>query len=141
MMIMKPDTSRTSRRYGGRSLNLHRTKYRYGGNGIFSNLIGRKLLSGDNVKKLINAVSKSNVIQKAANAVQDGATSAIKSQTQKGLEELASRVISQPKKKKKKRTREHQNILNTVTQHIADTIPTTASIEGIVRRGKGIVYD
>lgn len=136
-MIMKRDnTLRKRYRYGGSSI-VNRTKYRYGGNGIFTNLIGRKLLSGDNVKKLINAVSKSNVIQKAANAVQDGATSAIKSQTQKGLEELASSVISS---KKPKRTKEYQKIVNTVTQSLADTIPTTASIEGIIR-GKGIVYD
>lgn len=136
-MIMKRDnTLRKRYRYGGSSI-VNRTKYRYGGNGIFTNLIGRKLLSGDNVKKLINAVSKSNVIQKAANAVQDGATSAIKSQTQKGLEALASSVISS---KKPKRTKEYQNIVNAVTQSLADTIPTTASIEGIIR-GKGIVYD
>ena len=70
-------------RYGGSSRS-NRTKYRYGGNGIFS--IGRKLL-GDNIKNIINTISKSKMTQKVASAVLDGASNAVKTQTQKGLEE------------------------------------------------------
>ena len=79
---------------------------RYGrkshGSGIFTNLIGRKLLQ-DGVKKLINTVSKSNIAHKAVNAVQHGVTNTIKSQNQKGLEDLASTVAYNIKKKQKKK--------------------------------------
>ena len=142
MIVKRLSTPRY--RYGGGSSYSNRTKYRYGGNGIFSNLISRKLIPDGNViRKLINTVGKRNIVQKAVNAVQDGVTNTIKTQTQKGIEELASNAIARSKnnnKKKKKRTKEQQNILDTTIQSLA-TIPTTAEIEGIVRSGKGIVYD
>ena len=140
-MIVKHDYSSKKYRYGGSSININQTKYRYGGNGIFTNLIGRRLLNADNVKNLINAVSKSHVIQKAANAVQDGATNAVKWQMHKGAHDYTSNLINNDKKPKKRR--KYQNdILNRVAHSLADTIPsTTASIEGIVRKGSGIVYD
>ena len=90
----------SKRRYGRKSPRHH-------GSGIFTNLIGRKLLQ-DGVKKLINTVSKSNIARKAVNAVQQGVTNTIKSQTQKGLEELASTVAYNIKKKQKKQDKEHQ---------------------------------
>ena len=142
MIVKRLSTPRY--RYGGGSSYSNRTKYRYGGNGIISNLISRKLIPDGNViRKLINTVGKRNIVQKAVNAVQDGVTNTIKTQTQKGIEELASNAIARSKnnkKKKKKRSKEQQNILDTTIQSLA-TIPTTAEIEGIIRSGKGIVYD
>ena len=144
MIVKRLSTPRY--RYGGGSSYSNRTKYRYGGNGIISNLISRKLIPDGNViRKLINTVGKRNIVQKAVNAVQDGVTNTIKTQTQKGIEELASNAIARisknnNNKKKKKRTKEQQNILDTTIQSLA-TIPTTAEIEGIIRSGKGIVYD
>ena len=92
----------SKRRYGRKSPRHH-------GSGIFTNLIGRKLLQ-DGVKKLINTVSKSNIARKAVNAVQQGVTNTIKSQTQKGLEELASTVAYEIKKKQKKKNK-NNNVL------------------------------
>ena len=140
MIVKRLSTPRY--RYGGGSSYANRTKYRYGGNGIFSNLISRKLIPDGNViKKLINTVGKRNIVQNAVNAVQDGVTNTIKTQTQKGIEGLASNAIKyKTNKNKKKRTKEQQNLLDTAIQSLA-TIPTTAAIEGIVRSGKGIVYD
>ena len=136
-MIVNRKSSRRYYRYGGSSLS-NRTKYRYGGNGIFST-IGRKLI-GDNIKKLINTVSKSNILHKAANAVQDGATNALKAETQKGLEQLASHVSDKIKKKSTSSKKQIKNLVNTLT-HRLSALPTTASsIESIVR-GQGIVYD
>ena len=93
----------SKRRYGRKS------PHHYHGSGIFTNLIGRKLLQ-DGVKKLINTVSKSNIARKAVNAVQHGVTNTIKSQTQKGLEELASTVAYNIKKKQKKKNK-NNNVL------------------------------
>ena len=142
MIVKRLSTPRY--RYGGGSSYSNRTKYRYGGNGIFSNLISRKLIPDGNViKKLINTAGKRNIVQKAVNAVQDGVTNTIKTQTQKGIEELAFNAIRNKKEKNKqnkKRTKEQQNIVDTTIQSLA-TIPTTAAIENIVRSGKGIVYD
>lgn len=144
-MIVKRLSRPNRYRYGGGSSSSNRTKYRYGGNGMFINLLKRKLIPDGNViKKLINTVGKRHIVQKAVNAVQDGVTDTIKTQTQKGIEELASNVIRNTKKKEKlknkKRTKEQQNIVDTTIQSLA-TIPTTAAIEGIVRSGNGIVYD
>ena len=127
-MIVKRLADPPKYRYGGSSRSNY-SKYRYGGNGIFSNLIGRKLLHADNVKNLINTVSKSNIIQKATNAVQDGASSVLKWQAHQAIQDLVSKLISKKKSKKKKKNLAYY------------TIPTTTSIEGIVRKGSGIVYD
>ena len=91
------------RRYGRKSPRHH-------GSGIFTNLIGRKLLQ-DGVKKLINTVSKSNIAHKAVNAVQHGVTNTIKYQTQKGLEDLASTVVYNIQKKKQKKKNTNNDIL------------------------------
>ena len=114
-------------RYGGSSYT-NQSKYSYGGGGILSNLI-RRTINGDTIKKLINTVSKSNLIHKAANAVQEGATNAVKAQTQKGLENLTSAVINSGSKKKQ-RSKEQRDIVNASTR----SIPT-------IHSGKGIVYD
>ena len=119
-------------RFGG-SASTVRSKYRYGGNGILSNLVGRTVLK-NTVKNLINSVGKSGLIQKAVETVQDGATKALSSQTQKGIHHLVSKGIG------KKRNKEQQNIVKTVTQNLASSIPSISSIECIVR-GRGIVYD
>ena len=92
----------SKRRYGRKSPHHY-----HHGSGIFTNLIGRKLLQ-DGVKKLINTVSKSNIARKAVNAVQQGVTNTIKSQTQKGLEELASTVAYNIKKKQKQKKKDQQ---------------------------------
>ena len=126
-MIVKRYPSSSRYRYGVSS-HSNRSKYRYGGSGIFT--IGRKLL-GDNVKNLINSISKSKITQKAASAVLDGASNAIKTQTHKGLEELTSSAINNLKKKSK--VKERQDIVNSVIQNLA-TIPSSVS-------GTGIVYD
>ena len=142
-MIVKRIFTQSRYRRGG-SAHLKHSIYRYGGSSIFSNLIGKRFFQ-DNVKHLINSVSKSKLAQKATNAALDGATNAIKTQTQKGIEELTSNVIAnigkkKKNKKQKKRSKEQQDILNSVTQGLTTAdIPTTSSIEGII--GKGIVYD
>ena len=87
-MIVKRLTEPPKYRYGGSS-NYGYSKYRYGGNGIFSSLLKRTLSSG-NIKNLINTVSKSKIAHKAVDAVVEGATNALKTTTQKGLESLAS---------------------------------------------------
>ena len=69
----------------------------------------------------------------------DGATNAVKEQTQKGVEGVINSIKTKPKRSNKQK-REHRDIVNTVTQDFSSTIPTTSSIEGIIR-GKGIVYD
>ena len=138
-MIVKRISKAPKYRYGGSSYSIHRSKYRYGGSGIFTNLIGRKLLEGNTVKNLINSISKSKITQKAASAVVDGATNAVKEQTQKGVEGVINIIKKRPKGGNKQK-REHRDIVNRLTQDFASTIPTTSSIEGIIR-GKGIVYD
>lgn len=141
-MIKKHIATRSRYRYGGGSSYSKRSRYRYGGSGIFDN-IGRKLL-GDNVKNLINTISKSKIAQKATNVVLEGARKAAVNQAQKGIEELATNAISNIKKKKKQISKEYQDIVNTVKQGLAtnnsssssNSIPLASSIIG-----RGIVYD
>ena len=142
-MIIKHKPASSYRR-GGIS-HLKYSKYRYGGSGIFSNMFGKKLIQ-DNVNHLINRVSKSQVGQKAADAVLAGTKSAIKSQTKKGIEELATQAVNKIKektnKKKHTRTKEQNDILKTAIQSLTPiNIPKTSAIEGIIKSGKGIVYD
>ena len=143
MIVKRLYVPPTRYRYGGTSQPSHRIQYRYGGSGIFSNLLGRKL-SGDTVKNLINTMSKSKIAQKTANAVLTGASEAVKNQTQKGIEDLAASAINGLKTKHKayKTKKQYQDIVNSVVQRLnaIPDIPTTSSIEGIVS-GKGIIYD
>ena len=84
-------------------------KRRYGrkyGSGIFTTF-GRRLLQG-NVKHLINAVSKSNIAHKAIDAVQHGISNTIKSGTQRGIEEIASTVAYNLKKKQNNKKKKEQ---------------------------------
>ncbi len=101
-------------RAGGSSQHSNRRRYRYGGAGAFSNLLGRTFMR-DNVQKLINSVSKSKLTQKAVDAVVDGSANALKTATQKGIENIIN--------KKKKNQRNIQ-----------------AAIEELTT-GKGVVYD
>ena len=71
-------------RRGGSSYHK-RTKYRFGGSSIFSNLLGRNVIQ-NNVRNLINDVVKPKIKQKLADAVVNSSANAIKVATQKGLE-------------------------------------------------------
>ena len=138
-MIVKRKSTSSNYRRGGTS-HLSYSKYRYGGSGFFSNIIGRRLVQ-DNIKNLINSASKSKLGQKVADALVEGAKGAIKTQTQKGIEELATNALHKIKKKHR-RSKEQDDIVNTAIQSLATVnIPTTSSIEGIIKRGRGIVYD
>lgn len=93
-----------------------RTKYRYGGSGILTNILGRTVLQ-NNVKNLINSVTKSKLGQKAVGAVVDGGVDALKHKT--------SRVINH-----------HLNKKRTLKSAIESLPPLDKIIAG-----KGIVYD
>ena len=124
-------------RYGGSS-HSYRSRYRYGGSGIFSNLIGRTFIK-ESVKNLINKVGKSKLAQKASALVLNGATSIL---NPKGVaQNLASAAINSITENRR-RKREHQEVVNSVIQHLSTKrIPTTSSIEDIINTGRGIVYD
>ena len=124
-------------RYGG-SAHTYRSRYRYGGSGIFSNLIGRRLI-GDNVKNLINKVIKSKISQKAAAVVVNGASNILKP---KGIgRELASAAINNFTENRR-RKRERQDVINSVIHQLSPKeIPPISSVEEIINSGKGIVYD
>ena len=124
-------------RYGGSS-HSYRSRYRYGGSGIFSNLIGGTFIK-ESVKNLINRVGKSKLAQKASSLVLNGAASLLKP---KGIgQELASSAINNITDNRR-RKRERQEVVNSVIQHLSDKrIPTSSSIDDIINRGRGIVYD
>ena len=113
-MIVKRLESPPKYRYGGQRA-YNSSKYRYGGNGIFSNILKRTLTT-ENVKNLINTVSKSKVAHKAANAVVNGAANALKTTTQKGIESMVNN---------RRRSKEQDKKIKTL----------------IERLGKGIVRD
>ena len=141
-MITKHHRSSTTHkyRYGGSSRAI-RTRYRYGGNGIFSNLIGRKL-AGDSIKSLINSTSKGKVAQKVATAVLNGTV-------KPKIEQVTSAAIDsiikgrRNSKKNKKKKGEYQDILDTFIQNLRakEEVPTASYIEEVINSGKGIVYD
>ena len=120
--------SRNKYRFGGSS-SRRTSEYRYGGNGILNNLLGRKGVSNA-MKSIINGVNKSGLIQKTAGAVQDGALKAVTAQTQKSIENLGNRNTTKKQKK----------IINNLTQDLASDIPSVSSIANIIS-GKGIVRD
>ena len=138
MIIKRTHQTPFKYQYGGSSQSI-RTRYRYGGNGIFNNLMGRKLM-GDTVKNLINTAGKSKVAQRTATAVLNGVGKAIESQTQEGVEQLAKATINKIKGKKKSE-RKYQDAVNSTIQSLIENIPTTSSIEDIINSGKGIIYD
>ena len=102
-----------------------RRKYRYGGSSIITNLLGRAMVR-DNVQKLINTVTKPNITQKLADAVVNGSANALKTGTQKGIEEAASLLkTSAQKGVNKKKNRQ----------------AIKKAIEQLTVAGRGIVYD
>ena len=119
-MIIRTSNTRSIYRRGGSS-HPQRSNYRWGGSGVFSNLIGRKLISKQNVKNLINSISKSKITQKVTNAAVDGAT--------KALQERVHESIAAAKKPKKKKRL--QETINSIIDDLS--IPKS--------EGKGIVYD
>ena len=135
--MIKRSYPRRRYRYGGTS-HPHRSLYRCGGSGIFTDVI-RRTLNKDNVKKLINGVSKSNLAQKAFATVLKGAKSALKpKKVIKGLTSIAVDNYLDNKKKKK----EHKEIVNSVVQQISDKeAPSRSYIDEVINSGKGIVYD
>ena len=125
-------------RYGG-SCHSKYSKYRYGGSGIFSNLIGKRIVQ-ENIKNLINTASKSKFAQKATDAALEGAVNAIKTSTQRGLEHLTSTLSKKSRRKgEAKRNKEQGRIVNTVIDKLSGNIPNSSSVINIT--GKGIVYD
>ena len=114
----------TRYRSGGSSQHSSRRKYRYGGSSILTNLLAKTLVR-DNVQKLINTVSKPNITQKLADAVVNGSANALKTGTQKGLEEAAS-------------------LFKTSTQKAIDKKKNRQAIKKAIEKltvGNGIVYD
>ena len=100
-------------RWGG-TLAAQRSKYCYGGNGIWST-IGRKVF-GDTAKKVINNVTKEIIAQTARDVSLNGASSSVKKATERQLDWL----INKEKFK--------------VTQNLIDNLPP-------ITTGQGIVFD
>ena len=114
-MIMKPSIKPKYRRGG--TLLMQKSRYRYGGNGIWSS-IGRKIV-GDSAKKLINNVTKEKIAQKVGDALLNGASNSLKKATERTLD----KVINKAQKFK-------------VTQNLIDRLPPLT-----ITTGRGIVYD
>ena len=106
--IIKPKYRR------GGTLAVQRSKYCYGGNGIWST-IGRKVF-GDTAKKVINNITKEKLAQTAGDALLSGASSSVKKATERQLDKL----INKEKFK--------------VTQNLINNLPAITS-------GQGIVFD
>jgi len=70
----------------GGALATQRSKYCYGGNGIWFT-IGRKVF-GDTAKKIINNVTKEKNAQTAGDALLSGASSSVKKATERQLGKL-----------------------------------------------------
>ena len=111
-MTSKPIIKPKYRRGG--TLETQRSKYCYGGNGIWST-IGKKVF-GDTAKKVINNVTKEKIAQTAGDALLSGASSSVKKATERQLYKL----INKEKFK--------------VTQNLIDNLPT-------ITNGLGIVFD
>ena len=116
-MIIKPHIKPKYRRGG--TLLMQKSRYRYGGNGIWSS-IGRKIV-GDSAKKLINNVTKEKIAQKVGDALLNGASNSLKKATERTLD----KVINREDQKKFK-----------VTQTLIDRLPPLT-----IAAGRGIVYD
>ena len=122
-MIIRTSNTRSIYRRGGSS-RPQRSNYRWGGGGVFSNLIGRKLISKQNVKNLINSISKSKITQKVTNAAVEGASKALQERVH---ESISADVARKPNKKKRL-----QETINSIIDDLS--IPKSSE-------GKGIVYD
>lgn len=128
-------------RYGGSSIRAT-SQYRYGGNGILHTLLGSSnsgRLLANSLKNIINRTSKSNLVQKAVNAIQEGSLKAVSSQTQKAIENKLATVA-----KNRKANKKQKEIINNLSANLASTsIPSVSSIADIVKpkEGRGIVYD
>ena len=114
-MIIKPLIKPTYRRGG--TLLIQKSKYRYGGNGIWSTL-GRKIV-GDTAKKIINNITKEKIAQTAGDALLNGASNSLKKATERTLD----KVINKENQQKFK-----------VTQNLINNLPPLTT-------GQGIVYD
>ena len=101
-----------------------KSKYRYGGNGIWSG-IGRKVF-GDSAEKLINSVTKEKIAQKATAALLDGASNSVKKAAERTLDKVINREEDLSKKEDKKFK---------ITQNLIDRLPP------LTTTGQGIVYD
>ena len=130
-------------RYGGTAQASRRTQYRHGGNGIFSNLIGREHL-GDSIKNLINSVSKVRSDHKVSSALVEGAAKALQPKgvvaqvTTSAVNNIVKRIINRKhSSKKKKKEKEHEQ----EEEYNQQIIPTSSYIEQVINSGKGIVYD
>ena len=130
-------------RYGGMAQTCRRTQYRHGGNGIFSNLIGREHL-GDSIKNLINSVSKVRSNHKVSSALVEGAAKALQPKgvvaqvTTSAVNNIVKRIINRKhSSKKKKKEKEHEQ----EEEYNQQIIPTSSYIEQVINSGKGIVYD
>ena len=121
-------------RYGGIA-KAGRMRYRHGGNGIFSDLLGSgKQLMGDTIKNLINSTSKSQLKHKASSVLRDGAIKALQPATTFAVKKLIEKISKKKKKKKKKKNKKEKE------EH-KQQLPTSSYIEQVINSGKGIVYD
>ena len=152
-MITRPYPRRRYR-YGGSS-RPHRSLYRYGGSGIFTDVIRRTLNKG-NIKKLLKGVSKSNLLQKTSAAVLKGSKAVLKPEKiNKALVGLTSLAIDNYLLNKRKK-KEHKEIVNSVVQQLSSDKNVPSSTGKVINRGKdkrsyadkvinssgkGIVYD
>ena len=101
-MISKPLIKPRYQRGG--TLSIQKSKYCYGGNGIWST-IGRKV---------INNVTKEKIAQTVGDALLNGASSSLKKATERNLDKL----INKEKFK--------------VTQNLIDRLPPITTGQGIV---------
>jgi len=122
-MIVKPVIKPKYRRGG--TLLKQKSKYRYGGNGIWSG-IGRKVF-GDSAKKLINSVTKEKIAQKATSALLDGASNSVKKAAERTLDKVINKEEKDLSKKEDKTFK--------ITQNLIDRLPP------LTTTGRGIVYD
>ena len=124
-------------RYGGSS-HSRRSRYRYGGTGIFTDLIGRTLIK-DNVNHLINRVGRSKLAQKAVSTILKGAKNILK--PKRVVKAITTAAIDSAVDNKRKK-REHQEIVNSVIHQLSDKeVPSRSYIDEVINSGKGIVYD
>ena len=129
-------------RYGGTAQASRRTQYRHGGNGIFSNLMGKQLI-GDSIKNLINSTSKVRPHHKVSSRLVEGAAKAlppkgvVEQATTSAVNNIIKRIINRKSsRKKKKKEKEHEQ-----EEEYNQQIPTSSYIEQVMNSGKGIVYD
>ena len=126
-------------RYGGIA-KAGRMRYRHGGNGFFSNLLGSgSQFMGETIKNLINSTSKAQLKHKVSSALIDGAAQSLQPKklvahaTTFAVNKLIEKINKRKKKKKKKNKKEKEEY--------KQQLPTSSYIEQVINSGKGIVYD